>query len=61
MAVTREFKDTVLTRLRNDPHFREAVLAEDVDGLLHDELGESAAPEPAPSPLAGESGREADG
>jgi hypothetical protein len=34
MALTRAFKETVQVRVRNDPAFREALLAEAVDALL---------------------------
>ena len=30
MALTREFRQTVLTRLRNDPAFREALALEEI-------------------------------
>ena len=34
MALTRAFKETVQARVRRDPAFREALLAEGVDALL---------------------------
>ena len=38
MALTRSFKESVQARLRDDPAFREAMLAESVDALLSGEL-----------------------
>ena len=34
MALTREFKETVMTRARQDPEFREGLLTEAVECLL---------------------------
>jgi DNA-binding phage protein len=38
MALTRSFKETVQARVRSDPAFREALLAEGVDALLEGDL-----------------------
>jgi hypothetical protein len=39
MALTREFKETVLTRARRDPEFREGLLTEALECLLEGDLG----------------------
>ena len=38
MALTREFKETVMTRIQKDPRFRRALLAEAVETLLDGDL-----------------------
>ena len=38
MPLTREFKDTVVDRMRRDPAFREALLAEAAQALLAGEV-----------------------
>ena len=39
MALTRDFKDTVLGRAKNDPKFRVGLLTEAAECLLNDEPG----------------------
>lgn len=38
MPLTRDFKETVAARVRNEPDFRNALLREAVEGLLHGEI-----------------------
>lgn len=38
MALTRDFKETVATRLQNDPAFERALLDEAITLLVHGEL-----------------------
>lgn len=38
MAVTKNFRDTVLKRAREDHHFRREMLREAVEALLNDEI-----------------------
>lgn len=38
MAITREFRETILARARKDRHFREAMLTEAVNELLAGDL-----------------------
>jgi hypothetical protein len=38
MALTRSFKETVQARVRSDPAFRDALLAEGVDALLEGDV-----------------------
>ena len=34
MALTRDFKETILARVRSDPEFRNALLKEGIDTLV---------------------------
>lgn len=39
MALTRDFKDTIMERAQNDPAFRVGLLTEAAECLLNDEVG----------------------
>lgn len=38
MALTRDFKDTILARVKREPRFREALLKEGIENLLSGDL-----------------------
>ena len=40
MALTRNYKTTVLERIKNDPAFAKALYAQALDTLLNGEIGE---------------------
>jgi DNA-binding phage protein len=38
MALTRNFKDTILARVQSDPEFRQALLSEGINALLEGDV-----------------------